>query len=171
MFTDTYLWSLDHSLQPTSHACASRGRCNPIGTVRCRTAGCSVAHTTWQLPCHEPSWASWSICQVCSISTLQAVTSTLVKTLSREPAASWRFFNASDRFTTALASTRHILGSPFCSMTWRTATMCARYSSLFPQEYMGMLRCDVSGSLILKIWGSSLGVTMSITGTYRMGGR
>jgi hypothetical protein len=36
---------------------------------------------------------------------------------------------------------------------------------------MGMLRCDTSGSLILKIWGYSLGVTMSFTATYGMGGR
>ncbi len=79
-------------------------------------------------------------------------------------------FNASDHFTTALASTQHFLGSFFCLMTWRTATMCMRYSLLFPQEYMGMLRWDASGSLILKIWGSSLGVRMSTTGTYGMGG-
>ncbi len=36
---------------------------------------------------------------------------------------------------------------------------------------MGMLRWDASGSLILKTWGSSLGMTMSTTGTYGMGSR
>jgi hypothetical protein len=49
MFTDAYLWSPDCFLQPTSHARASRGRRGPIGTVRRRTAGSSVACTTRQL--------------------------------------------------------------------------------------------------------------------------
>ncbi len=91
--------------------------------------------------------------------------------VSQEPAASWRFFNASDRFTTAMVSTWHFLGSPFCLMSRRTAAMCTRYSLLFPREYMGILRWDAFGSLILKIWGSSLGMTMSTTGMYGMGGR
>ncbi len=64
---------------------------------------------------------------------------TLVETVSREPAASWRFFNTSDRFSTALVSTRHFLGSPVWLMTRRTATMCARYSSLFPRENIGIV--------------------------------
>jgi hypothetical protein len=38
-----------------SQAHASRGRRNPIGTVHPRTAGSSVAHTSWHLPCCEPS--------------------------------------------------------------------------------------------------------------------
>jgi hypothetical protein len=48
--------------------------------------------------------------------------------------------------------------------------MCVRYSLLFPREYMGILRWDLSGSLTFKDWGSSLGVTMSTSGTYMMGG-
>ncbi len=79
-------------------------------------------------------WDSWSICCVCSIATLRAVTSTLVETVSREPAASWRFFNASNRLATALASILHFLGSPFWLMIRRTTMMCARYSLLFPRE-------------------------------------
>jgi hypothetical protein len=55
MFADAYLWSLDCLLHPTSHARASRGKRDPIWTVRRRTAGSSVARTTWQLPCCEPS--------------------------------------------------------------------------------------------------------------------
>jgi hypothetical protein len=83
------------------------------------------------------------------ISTLRAVTSISidVKTVSQDSEASWRFFNASDRFTTALAKTRHFLGSPFCSMIQRTATMCARYSILFPREKIGTLMWDALGSL------------------------
>jgi hypothetical protein len=54
-FVDTYLQSLAHSLQPTSHTRASCGRRDPIRTVHCRTAGFSVARTTQGLPCHEPS--------------------------------------------------------------------------------------------------------------------
>ncbi len=54
MFADAYLWSFDCSLQPTSQACASHGRHDPIGTVRSWTAGSSVAGMTWQLPCREP---------------------------------------------------------------------------------------------------------------------
>ncbi len=52
---DTYLRSLDHLLQPTSCARASRGRRVPIWTVRHCTGGSSVARTSWQLPCCEPS--------------------------------------------------------------------------------------------------------------------
>jgi hypothetical protein len=52
---DAYLWSLDCLLQPTSHACASPGRRNPIGTVCHRTGGSSVAFTSQRLPCCEPS--------------------------------------------------------------------------------------------------------------------
>jgi hypothetical protein len=36
---------------------------------------------------------------------------------------------------------------------------------------MGILRCDASGSLTLKSWGSSLCVMMPTIGTYGMGGR
>ncbi len=52
---DPYLWSLDHSLKPTSHICASRGRHNIIETLYHQTGGSSVAHPSRQLPCCEPS--------------------------------------------------------------------------------------------------------------------
>jgi hypothetical protein len=44
---------------------------------------------------------------------LRTVTSTDVETVSQDSAASWRFFNASDRLATALVRTQHFLGSPF----------------------------------------------------------
>jgi hypothetical protein len=43
---------------------------------------------------------------------LAGLTSTLVETVFQAPAASWRFFNTSDRHN-ALASILHFLGSPF----------------------------------------------------------
>ncbi len=44
-----------HSSPATCHACASRSRRNPIGTVHHRTGGSSVARTSWWLPCGESS--------------------------------------------------------------------------------------------------------------------
>ncbi len=52
--TDAFLWSFDHSLQPTSHALASCGKTDPIGIVGHQTGGSSEAFTSWQQPCHEP---------------------------------------------------------------------------------------------------------------------
>ncbi len=52
---------------------------------------------------------------------------------------------------------------------------CNNVCEVFPVVptgvYMCMLRWDASGSLILKIWDSSLGMTMSTTGMYGMGGQ
>ncbi len=60
--------------------------------------------------------------------------------------------------------------SPFWLMRHRTlTTSCARYSSVFPQEKMDMLKMVPSGSLILRLSGDSLGVTRSFGGRYRMG--
>ncbi len=52
---DTSLWSLDHLLQPKSHAGASCGKHNPIGTANHRTGYSSVACMCWELPCHAAS--------------------------------------------------------------------------------------------------------------------
>ncbi len=62
-----------------------------------------------------------------------------------------------------------LMFSPFWLMIQRTATMCIRYSLVFPWEYMGMLRWELSGSLTFKDWSSSLGVTISVLGMYGMG--
>ncbi len=110
-------------------------------------------------------WASWSIWQVCSISTFWAWTSTFAEMVSWEPTTSWIFFNASDRLTTALASILHFLGSPFWSMIQRTATMCARYSSVFPREcvcvsglrlQLGYCKCMSYQSLVPSHWHPSI---------------
>ncbi len=52
---DAFLQSLDHSLQPTSHACASCGRSNPIGSANQQTGVVIRAHTFWPKPCCAPS--------------------------------------------------------------------------------------------------------------------
>jgi hypothetical protein len=169
-FADAHLWSLDRLMQPTSHTCASHGRCDPIGTVHYQTAGSSVACTT----------------RDCIVVSLLGLLEHLLSLLNLHLAGRiiygcrdgvlrfHGFLEILQRLRpsyNSLGKHSALLGQPLLFDERRTATMCARYSSLFPREYMGMLRWDASGSLILKIWGSSLGMTMSTTGTYGMGGR
>jgi hypothetical protein len=94
-----------------------------------------------------------------------------LETALLDPAVFWRFFNIPSSLSTALASFLHCTSSPFWMMRHRTPTICARYSSVFPQEKMDMLKTVPSGSLILRLSGASLVVTRSIGGTYGMGGR
>jgi hypothetical protein len=56
-------------------------------------------------------------------------------------------------------------------MRHKTVTMCARYSSVFPQEKINILKMFPLGSIKLRLSGDSLVVTRSIRGTYRVGGQ
>ncbi len=169
---DTSLWSLDHLLQPTSHACASCGKRDPIVTADHWIGGSSRACTSWGLSWLCCFWASWSIFCVSSISNLQASTTSSDETVPLDPSAFRRSLNVPVSFTIAFPSNLHCKSSLFCMMMCSTATRCARYPLVLPWwELMDMLKTDPPGSLIFRLCGSSLVVTRSVGGTYGTGGQ